>query len=206
MNTAIMQEVKIELSAEQRKATAEALKIATKADKNRRGLRALQVFDGRAFVTDGYVAVQLPWLGDLPEGVYDADGMYSALKGASSDKAEIEVYPSMDLSVSIFTDFGPRITGAFKGTFVVSRVEDAQPVSSVAKIFDDAVAMVEAPEFQAEPAGFSPDRLAQVMKCAPSYFEKSKQGKPVLISTCGLKPAVLSDGEPFAIIMPMRMQ
>ena len=202
------------LAPEQRRSVAEALRIPTGAD--RPGLRAVMVQDGRALVTDTYVAVNIPSLAGLPEGAWDADALLGAVKGAGSDwvaigsagdalevvrfnPARAMTEGSVRSSVADGVPDGWRI-----GTFGVPPVEGAP--TSIHQIYRDALAEVEADTYTPDwmLAGFNPDYLARVFKARPGGFRKGAPA-PVSILARGSRAAVVTEGsEPFAVVMPMR--
>lgn len=201
--------MQITMTAGERRATTEALKIArAKSTRGRPVLRTLQVKDGRAFVTDSYSLVVLPWLDGLADGCYDADDLNAALKGAGREAARITVTDDA-VTVSRFEplqgidlDDHPEDLGtSLRGVFPVDTVEGT-PVNA-APIFDDAVAATEADDYVPEVSHFNPDQLAQVFRCHPSHFER--RNVPVAVLPRGLKPAVVANGVPFAVQMPMRV-
>ena len=204
------------LTAETRKAVADALRIATGSG-DRAALRTVIVGGGFALVTDTYVAVNVPALAGLPAGAWSADALAVAVKGAGTDAVRIAAADADTLRVD-------RITGAagigratlatlerdyaggvppllLAGTYYVGRVDGAPNVASV---YSEAVAAVEAPDYVPELAAFGPERLASVLGARPSGRERG-QGRPVRIMPRGLRAAVVTDGgKPFAVIMPMR--
>lgn len=200
------------LTTEQRQATAAALKMATaKHNNNRPVLQTLQVKDGRAFATDSYTLVVLPWLDGLADGCYDGHALLAALKGAGREGARIAAM-SYGLTVDRY-DLGylrdpsdlPEELGAFsRGTFVVPALDGATAVSA-GTIFDDAVAAVEADDYVPELAPVDAARLAAVLKMTPSAYDKGR-AMPVTVKPQGLKPAVIVNGQPYAVLMPMRVQ
>lgn len=197
------------MTAAQRRATGEALKIARKVDSGRPVLRSLQVTDGRAFVTDSFVAVRLEWFDGLPDGPWDADAMYEALKGAGKDRARITVDDGSErltveringdapFAVNLEDDLG----SLSRGTFVVPRIEGTPP--NIGSIWDEAVERIESDDYEPELAPFDPDRLGSILKAHPGAFEHGDH--PVKLHPCGLKPTVVSNGQPYALIMPMRV-
>lgn len=207
----------VHVTAEERRATAEALKIARSTGDARPILRSLQVKDGRAFVTDSYRAVMLPWFDALPDGCYDADGLYAALKGAGKDRARITVEHDLSGDVSGVTvtrfDTGtirvdvdelPDDLGTFaRGTFPVASIDGTPP--NVTTIWNDAVERIGSDEYVPELAPVNGDFLAAIVKCHPAYFEGGPANRAVTVHPCGLKPAVVANGKPYALLMPMRI-
>jgi hypothetical protein len=198
----------ITITADQRRATTEALKIVrSKRTDGRPILRTLQVKDGHAFVTDSYALVVLPWADGLPDGCYDADDLYAALKGAGREAARITVDGDM-ATVSRFEplhgiaaeDHPDDLGATLRGVYPVATVPGT-PVSGYS-IFEDAVTATEDDDYAPAVSAFHPDQLAGVLKCSPSYFRHN--ACPVTIRARELKPAVIVNDEPFAILMPMR--
>lgn len=199
------------ITPEQRRATTEALKIARRVDHGRVVLRSLIVTGGRAFVTDSYSLVVLPWLDGMPDGCYDADDMYQALKGAGRECARIVVkdesaevirfvpLPGRDTERRI-GEHPDELGQSVRGVFPVRLVEGTPP--NALTIFDDAVKATTEDGYQASPMPFNPDLLAHIVKCHPAYFNKGVA--PVTVRPRELKPAVVENGKPFGILMPMR--
>lgn len=212
---------RIDITANERKATAESLKIArSKSTNNRPVLRSLMVKDGRAYITDSIRAVVLPWFDALPTGCYDADSLYAALKGAGSERARITVTTDLSgevtgLSVERFDTGNFRMAdddlasmddlGHFaRGTFPVGTVY-GEP-ANLGTIWDDAVARVEADDYVPEVVPFNGDFLASLVKCHPSYFDGLIASKATTVKPAGVqKPAVVCNGQPYALLMPMRI-
>lgn len=198
------------LSVAERRATTEALKIARSVDGSRPILRTVMVRDGHAYVTDSYRLVNLPWLAELPEGNYDADDLHAALKGAGQERARI-VVDAETVTVERFEahrglvdpdDLPAELGPWLRGVFPVRTVEGSAPNPS---IFLEAFEQVTADDYVPEgvPA-FNGDFLASLVRCHPEAFDK--RNVPVAIRPRGdLRPAVMVNGRPFAIIMPMRV-
>lgn len=204
------------LAPEERRSVAEALRIPTGAAADRPGLRAVMVQDGRALVTDTYVAVNLPSLATLPEGAWDADALLGAVKGAGSDWVAIgragealEVVrfnPSRAMTESaVRRDIADGVPSAWQiGTYGVRPVEGA--AVTIHQIYADALAEVEEDTYRPDwmIAGFNPDLLARVFKARPGGFRKGSPA-PVSILARGLRAAVVTEGDaPYAVVMPMR--
>lgn len=205
------------LAPEERRSVAEALRVATGAAADRPGLRTVMVADGRALVTDTYVAVNIPSLGTLPEGVWDADALLGAVKGAGSDWVAIGALMGTVLEVVRFNAARALTESAVRrevadgvpdgwriGTFGVPPVEGAP--STVHQIYGKALAAVEEDTYRPDwlMGGFNPDILTRVFKARPGGFRKGSPA-PVTILARGLQPAVVTEGgAPFAVVMPMR--
>lgn len=200
--------------AEQRRAVAQALKIATAKDNERPALRAVNVDHGVALVTNSYVAVNIPSLVDLPHGAWSADALEIAVKGAGKDGVRIVQVDADTLRVDRFAP-GTYGEAAVRdlcgvevpqqmlvGTFFVGRVDLAP---NILTLWSQAVEEVSGPEYRPEVAAFSPDLLSTVFAARPNAFERHRQAA-VKVMTRDLKPAVvLTDDEPYAIVMPMRV-
>lgn len=205
------------LAAEDRRAVADALRIVTRASVDRPVLRSVIVRDGLAMVTDTYVGVTLPTLAGLPEGAWSADALAMAAKGAGRDALRIAPADVDTLRVDridgtrvrnmgperLAQDYAGGVPPAWiVGTFYVGRVDDAPP--NVAYIYREAVADVEAEDYTPELVGFSPDRIADVLRARPSSHAPG-MAAPVRILPRGLRGAVVTDaGKPYAVLMPMR--
>lgn len=203
------------LAAEDRRAVADALRIATRSD-DRPALRSVIVGGGYAMVTDTYVAVNVPALAGLPDGAWSADALALAVKGAGTDAVRIGQADADTLRVDridgayvrgssaerLRQDYAGGVPPAMlAGTYYVARVDGAP---NVAGIYAEAVAAVTADTYVPELAGFGPERLADVLGARPSGRRRG-QGRPVRILPRGNRAAVVMDGgEPFAVIMPMR--
>lgn len=204
------------LAAEDRLAVADALRIATAKGNDRPALRAVIVADGRAIVTDTYVAVTIPALAGLPAGAWSADALALAVKGAGTDAVRIAPADADTLRVD-------RIDGAYvrhqtgaalrdtfadgvpsshtAGTYYVASVDGAP---NVGRIYAEAVAAVTADDYVPELAAFGPERITDVLRARPSGRRRG-QAAPVRIMPRGLRAAVVTDGgDPFAVVMPMR--
>jgi len=199
--------------AEQRRAVAQALKIATNKDNDRPPLRAVNVDHGMAFVSDTYVAVNIPVLAGLPHGGWSADALETAVKGAGKDGVRIVQVDADTLRVDRFAPgtYGERALkdicveavppSLLVGTFFVGRVEN---VPNLSTIWSEATETVSAPGFRPDVASFSPDLLSTVFGARPDAFQKFGKSA-VQVMSRDLKPAVvLSNGVPYAIVMPMR--
>jgi hypothetical protein len=199
--------------AEQRRAVAQALKIATAKDNDRPSLRAVNVDHGLAFVSDTYVAVNIPALVTLPHGGWSADALETAIKGAGKDGVRIVQVDADTLRVDRFAP-GPNGEKAIKdicveavppsllvGTVFVGRVEN---VPNLMTIWSEATGTISEPGFRPDVASFSPDLLSTVFAARPDAFQKFGKSA-VQVMSRELKPAVvLSNGVPYAIVMPMR--
>lgn len=201
------------LAAEDRRAVADALRIAT-GSKDRPALRSVIVGYGLAIVTDTYVAVNVPTLAGLPAGAWDADALAAAVKGAGTDAVRIAADGPDALRVDRITvgsrrtaaalemDYGDGVPPAvLAGTFRIPSVDGAP---YVAGIYSEAVAAVTADTYVPELAAFGPERITDVLRARPSG-RRPGQARPVRILPRGTRAAVVTDGgEPFAVIMPMR--
>jgi hypothetical protein len=204
------------LAAEDRRAVADALRIATRG-KDRPALRSVIVSDGLAMVTDTYVAVNVPALAGLPAGAWSADALAVAVKGAGTDGVRIAPVDGDTLRVDriagayarsrsperIRQDYADGVPDGHRaGTYYVGRVDGAP--GTIAGIYADAVAAVMAPDYVPELAGFGPERIADVLAARPSG-RRPGQAAPVRILPRGLRAAVVTDGgQPYAVVMPMR--
>jgi hypothetical protein len=204
------------VTAEDRRAVADALRIVTRASVDRPPLRAVIVADGLALVTDTYVAVNLPALAGLPDGAWSADALAVAAKGAGRDALRIARADVDTLRVE-------RIAGAYvrggaarmaqdyadgvgahllAGTYYVGAVGGAP---NVASIYTDALADVDASDYVPELAVFGPERIADVLRARPSGH-RAGMAAPVGILPRGMRAAVVTDGgQPYAVLMPMRV-
>lgn len=205
----------VHMAAEDRRAVADALRIATRSD-DRPALRSVIVADGRAIVTDTYVAVNVPALAGLPSGAWSADALAVAVKGAGTDALRIAPADADTLRIDridgayvrgrsadrLRQDYGGGVPPAhLAGTFYAGRVDGAPNVGA---IFADAVAAVTADDYVPELAAFGPERLTDVLRARPSGRRRG-QAAPVRILPRGNRAAVVMDGgEPFAVVMPMR--
>ena len=202
------------LGSEDRRAVADALRIATRT-KDRPALRSVIVADGLAMVTDTYVAVRVPALGQLPAGAWDADALAAATKGAGSEGVRIAADGPDALRVDRFAitvrgrtsaalaiDYGDGVpVGLVAGTFRVPAVDGAP---NVATIYRQAVEAVTADTYVPELVGFAADRITDVLAARPHARERGA-GRPVRILPNGYRAAVVTEGgEPFAVVMPMR--
>jgi hypothetical protein len=203
------------LAAEDRRAVADALRIATRG-KDRPALRSVIVADGLAMVTDTYVAVNVPALAGLPAGAWSADALAVAVKGAGTDGVRIAPVDGDTLRVDriagayvrnrtgaalrdTYADGVPDGHGA--GTYYVASVDGAP---NVARIYAEAVTAVTAPDYVPELAAFGPERIADVLAARPSG-RRPGQAAPVRILPRGSRAAVVTDGgQPYAVVMPMR--
>lgn len=198
----------VDLTPEQRRATAEAVKIARSSDHGRPVLRSVLWFDGRAFVTDSYRIVMLPWLdGLLDQGCLDADDLYAGLKGAGGEWARVEPdgVTRFDPGVQRF-DVAPDDLGSWvRGRFPVRMVEGQPPDGP--RLFGDAVAAVTAEGFEHSPMFVRADYVLDCVKCRPEFYGGGKGELAVKVVCDGVSPAVLFglDGVPFAAVMPMRV-
>ena len=200
--------------SEQRRAVAQALKIATAKDNDRPALRAVNVDHGVALVTNSYVAVNIPALSELPHGAWSADALEIAVKGAGKDGVRIV---QVDVDTLRVDRFAPGTYGEaavrnlceeqvpsslLVGTFFVGRIEHAPNLMTM---WSTAVEDVSGPDYRPEVAAFSPDLLSTVFAARPNAFSRYRQTS-VKVMTRDLKPAVvLTDDEPYAIVMPMRV-
>ena len=198
---------------EQRRAVAQALKIATSKDNDRPALRAVNVDHGVALVTNSYVAVNIPALVELPHGAWSADALEVAVKGAGKDGVRIVQVDPDTLRVDRFAP-GTYGEAAVKslceeavpssllvGTFYVGRIEHAPNLMTM---WSTAVEEVSGPDYRPEVVSFNPDLLSTVFAARPNAFARHRQ-TAVRVLTRDLKPAVvLTDDEPYAIVMPMR--
>lgn len=198
---------------EQRRAVAQALKIATAKDNDRPVLRAVNVDHGVALVTNSYVAVNIPALADIPHGAWSADALEVAVKGAGKDGVRIVQVDADTLRVDRFAP-GTYGEAAVKdlceeqvpptllvGTFFVGRIDLAP---NILTLWSQAVEEVSGPGYRPEVASFDPDLLSTVLGARPNAFERHRR-TPIRVMTRDMKPAVvLTDDEPYAIVMPMR--
>lgn len=205
------------IGSEDRRAVADALRIVTRASVDRPALRTVIVGGGLAIVTDTYVAVNVPALAGLPDGGWSADALALAVKGAGRDALRIAPTDVDTLrvdridggyvramSASRMADtYGDGVPAAHAaGTYYVGRV-DGTP--NVAKIYTDALAAVAAADYVPELAAFGPERITDVLRARPSGH-RDGQPSPVEIRPRGFRAAVVTDGgEPYAVVMPMRI-
>lgn len=199
--------------SEQRRAVAQALKIATAKDNDRPVLRAVNVDHGVALVTNTYVAVNIPSLAGLPHGAWSADALEIAVKGAGKDGVRLVQVDADTLRVDRFAQGTYGETGIkdlceeqvpqqiLVGTFFVGRIDNAPNVWT---LWSTAVEEIEASDYRPEVASFSPELLSTVLAARPNAFQRHRKSA-VRVMTRDLKPAVvLTDDLPYAIIMPMR--
>lgn len=208
-----MDSIPVYVFAEQRRAVAQALKIATAKDNDRPVLRAVNVDHGVALVTNTYVAVNIPSLVGLPHGAWSADALEIAVKGAGKDGVRLVQVDADTLRVDRFAQ-GTYSEQAIKdlseeqvpqqilvGTFFVGRIDNAPNVWT---LWSTAVEEIEASDYRPEVASFSPELLSTVLAARPNAFQRHRKSA-VRVMTRDLKPAVvLTDDLPYAIIMPMR--
>lgn len=208
-----MNSIPVYVFAEQRRAVAQALKIATAKDNDRPVLRAVNVDHGVALVTNTYVAVNIPSLVGLPHGAWSADALEIAVKGAGKDGVRLVQVDADTLRVDRFAQ-GTYSEQAIKdlseeqvpqqilvGTFFVGRIDNAPNVWT---LWSTAVEEIEASDYRPEVASFSPELLSTVLAARPNAFQRHRKSA-VRVMTRDLKPAVvLTDDLPYAIIMPMR--
>jgi hypothetical protein len=172
--------------------------------------------DGRAVVTDTYVAVTIPALAQLPDGAWDADAFAVAVKGAGTDMLRIaQIGDALEVVRFAPTSraLPPRVVREMVadgvpaawavGTFRIGTVEGAP--TSIHGILADAFAAAEADDYTPEEAAFSPALLTRVLAARPSAFAGGNPG-PVIIRPRGFRAGVVMDGStPYAAVMPMRM-
>lgn len=208
-----MDSIPVYVFAEQRRAVAQALKIATAKDNDRPALRAVNVDHGVALVTNTYVAVNIPSLVGLPHGAWSADALEIAVKGAGKDGVRLVQVDADTLRVDRFAQ-GTYSEHAIKdlseeqvpqqilvGTFFVGRIDNAPNVWT---LWSTAVEEIEASDYRPEVASFSPELLSTVLAARPNAFQRHRKSA-VRVMTRDLKPAVvMTDDLPYAIIMPMR--
>lgn len=208
-----MDSIPVYVFAEQRRAVAQALKIATAKDNDRPALRAVNVDHGVALVTNTYVAVNIPSLVGLPHGAWSADALEIAVKGAGKDGVRLVQVDADTLRVDRFAQ-GTYSEQAIKdlseeqvpqqilvGTFFVGRIDNAPNVWT---LWSTAVEEIEASDYRPEVASFSPELLSTVLAARPNAFQRHRKSA-VRVMTRDLKPAVvMTDDLPYAIIMPMR--
>lgn len=208
-----MDSIPVYVFAEQRRAVAQALKIATAKDNDRPVLRAVNVDHGVALVTNTYVAVNIPSLVGLPHGAWSADALEIAVKGAGKDGVRLVQVDADTLRVDRFAQ-GTYSEQAIKdlseeqvpqqilvGTFFVGRIDNAPNVWT---LWSTAVEEIEASDYRPEVASFSPELLSTVLAARPNAFQRHRKSA-VRVMTRDLKPAVvMTDDLPYAIIMPMR--
>lgn len=200
--------------SEQRRAVAQALKIATAKDNDRPVLRSVNVDHGVALVTNTYVAVNIPALAGLPHGAWSADALEIAVKGAGKDGVRFVQVDADTLRVDRFAQGTYGETGIkdlceeqvpqqiLVGTFFVGRIDHAPNVGT---LWATAVEEIEAPGYRPEVASFNPELLSTVLAARPNAFQRHRQ-TAIRVMTRDLKPAVvLTDDQPYAIIMPMRV-
>lgn len=206
------------LNAAERRALADALRIATSsANGDRPGMRAVIVGGGHAVVTDSYVAVTIGALVGLPEGAWDADELAPAAKGAGKDalrlvpvgdtlRAERVTGRYSPLLLDELRDPAQDVPAAFAGGVWTVRQTGAT-APNVASIVRDAFAAIGEDEYAPEPAAFDPAKLAAVMRAHPATYQGSPV--PASIRTRGLRAAVVvrhtpRGEEPYGVVMPMR--
>jgi hypothetical protein len=203
------------VQAPDRRAVSEALRIATSRTNQLPGLRSVICADGRAMVTDTYVAVMVPALAGLPDGAWDADAFAVAAKGAGADMLRVSrIGDSLEVVRFAPTSraLAPRVIREMVadgvpdawtvGTFRIGTVDGAP--SSIAGIMADAFEAVEADDYTPEESAFSPTLLSRVLDARPSAFAGGSPS-PVVIRPRGLRAGVVMDGEtPYAAVMPMR--
>jgi len=202
------------IGPEDRRAVADALRIATAKGNDRAALRSVIVRDGRAIVTDTYVAVNVPALAGIPAGAWSADALAGAVKGAGPDYVRVGAADPATLRVERFAP-GRHMTPAavaanvsgdippawMIATYYVAAVDGAPDVS---RIWSEAVAAVTDPGYVPELVGLSPALLATVLAARPSAHVKGSP-TPVRILPRGMRAAVISEGDtPYALVMPMR--
>jgi len=208
-----MNEKTVYLSAEQRKATATALKIPLGV-KDRPILQTLMVRDGRAFVTDSYVMVLLPWLDRLPEGCWPADEFNRAVKGAGKDRVRTTVQDDGTLLLERFlipetirlvddNDLPDPLGPWSSGTHTARSVESNQAPPDI-KTFIAQMEAVTQPGWEPTVAAFDPGKMALVFGCVPEAHNGQRHGWRLHPTGDG-KPIVVSvGGRPYGLVMPTR--